>query len=357
MKALLLSEYNRLEMVDVPMPRPGPDELLIRVEACGICGSDVHGYDGGSGRRIPPIVMGHEASGTVVAAGNGASDFHAGQRITFDSTIYCGECDYCRRGAVNLCNNRQVLGVSTPEFRRAGAFAEYVTVPKRLVYSFPDTLSFEHAAMVEPLAVAVHAVDLSDIQEGSTAMVVGAGTIGLLVLQAARLAGCRAVYVVDVDASRLELAAELGATVTINAKTTDAVAEVKKHTDGVGVDVALEAVGSTATIKTAVESVRKGGTVTLIGNVVPTAEIPLQAVVSRQLRLQGSAASAGEYPRCIEMLATGKVNVKPLISMVAPMAEGAQWFERLHAREQGLLKVILTPEKAVAGETGCEETV
>ncbi len=262
MKALLLSEYNRLELVDVPMPRPGPDDVLVRVEACGICGSDVHGYDGGSGRRIPPIVMGHEAAGTVVTAGrdSGAQspEFHNGQRVTFDSTIYCGECEYCRRGQVNLCNNRQVLGVSTPDFRRAGAFAEYVTVPKRLVYAFPDSLSFEHAAMVEPLAVAVHAVDLSDIAAGSTAVVVGAGTIGLLVLQAARLAGCAAVYVVDVDASRLDLAMQLGATETLNAKTTDVVAEIKRLTDGAGVDVALEAVGSTATIRTAVESVRKG---------------------------------------------------------------------------------------------------
>ena len=346
MKALLLSEYNRLEMVDVPMPRPGPDEVLVRVEACGICGSDVHGYDGGSGRRIPPIVMGHEAAGTVVSSGSTASELANGQRVTFDSTIYCGECEYCRKGQVNLCNNRQVLGVSTPDFRRSGAFAEYVTVPKRLVYPFPDSLSFEHAAMVEPLAVAVHAVDLSGVVQGSAAVVVGAGTIGLLVLQAARLAGCAAVYVVDVDASRLALATELGATQTFNAKTTDVVSEIKDLTHGIGVDVALEAVGSTATIRTAVESVRKGGTVTLIGNVVPTAEIPLQAVVSRELRLQGSAASAGEYPRCIDMLASGQVNVKPLISVVAPLGEGAQWFHRLHAREQGLLKVILTPEKS-----------
>lgn len=347
-KALLLSEYNRLEVVDVPMPRPGPDELLVRVEACGICGSDVHGYDGGSGRRIPPIVMGHEAAGTVVAAGTEAPEFSEGQRVTFDSTIYCGRCEYCLRGEVNLCNSRQVLGVSTPDFRRAGAFAEYVTVPKRLVYSVPESLPFEHAALVEPLAVAVHAVDLSGVKEGDSAVVIGAGTIGLLVLQAARLAGCTQVFVVDVDASRLTLAEELGATATFNAKTMDVVSEVKKHTEGEGVDIAFEAVGSTPTIKTSVDCVRKGGTVTLIGNVVPTAEIPLQAVVSKQLRLQGSAASAGEYPRCIDMLASGAVNVRPIISVVAPLDEGANWFHRLHSREQGLLKVVLTPERSHA---------
>jgi L-iditol 2-dehydrogenase len=343
MKALLLSEYGRLDMADVPMPRPAADEILVRVEACGICGSDVHGYDGSSGRRIPPIVMGHEAAGTVVAAGAGASDFHEGQRVTFDSTVYCGECEYCRRGETNLCNRREVLGVSTPEYRRDGAFAEYVTVPRRIVFPLPESVAFPEAAMIEPLSVAVHAVSLAEIPENGTALVVGAGMIGLLVLQALRAAHCQTVYVLDIDDSRLKLAEQLGAAATINAKTADAVAALKGVTENKGVDVALEAVGSTATIETAVESVKKGGTVVLIGNIAPKAEIPLQAVVSRQIRLQGSAASAGEYPKAIDMLARGVVDVKPLISMIAPLGEGPQWFDRLHAREANLMKVILTP--------------
>lgn len=348
MKALLLSEYNRLEVVDLPLPRPGQDEALIRVEACGICGSDVHGYDGTSGRRIPPIVMGHEAAGTVAALGpvTGEAVVHLteGQRVTFDSTIFCGHCPFCLQGQMNLCDNRQVLGVSVPDYRRPGAFAEYVTVPTRVIHPIPRHLPFEHAAMVEPLAVAVHAVDLSEIKEGSSAVVVGAGTIGLLVMQAAFSAGCEQVFVIDVDPSRLELAQRLNASAVINAKTADATAEILKLTNGKGVDVALEAVGSSATIKTAVDCVRKGGTVTLIGNVVPTAEIPLQAVVSRQIRLQGSAASAGEYPRCIQMLASAEIDVHPLISAVGGLEEGADWFGRLHARENGLLKVLLKPE-------------
>ncbi|MGA8029571.1 MAG: galactitol-1-phosphate 5-dehydrogenase [Bryobacteraceae bacterium] len=343
MKALLLSEYSRLEIADLPMPRPGPDEVLVRVEACGICGSDVHGYDGASGRRIPPIVMGHEAAGSVAAIGSEVTAAREGDRITFDSTVYCGACEYCRRGQVNLCERRQVLGVSTPEYRRAGAFAEYVVVPDRIIHPLPAGVPFAEAAMIEPLAVAVHAVSLAEMPENGTALVVGAGIIGLLVLQALREANCSQIYVVDIDDSRLQLANQLGATVTINAKKADAVAEVKRLSSGDGVDVALEAVGSTATIKTAVESVRKGGTVVLIGNIAPIAEIPLQAVVSRQIRLQGSAASSGEYPRCIAMLARGAVEVKPLISMVAPLEDGAQWFERLHSREANLMKVILTP--------------
>lgn len=357
MKALLLSEYSRLEVVDVPMPRPSADEVLVRVEACGICGSDVHGYDGSTGRRIPPLIMGHEAAGTVVAAGSSAASLKEGDRITFDSTVYCGECEYCRRGDVNLCDRRQVLGVSTPDYRRAGAFADFVVVPSRIVHALPPDLSFEHAAMIEPLAVAVHAVRISEVRPNATALVVGAGMIGLLVLQALREEASAAgtsvtVFVVDIDDSRLELARQLGASETINAKTANAVAEVLRLTAGHGVDVALEAVGSTITIKNAVESVRKGGTVTLIGNVSPTAEIPLQIVVSRQLRLQGSAASSGEYPDCIDMLARGAIDVKPLISMVAPLEEGPQWFERLHAREANLMKVILTPN-GHSGEADC----
>lgn len=343
MHGLLLPEYGRLEMAEMPMPRPAPGEVLIRVEACGICGSDVHGYDGSSGRRIPPIVMGHEAAGTVAAAGAEVRDLREGDRVTFDSTIYCGECEYCRRGETNLCSRREVLGVSTPEYRRNGAFAEFVTVPRRVVHLVPESVPFTEAAMVEPLSVAVHAVALAQIPRDGTALVVGAGMIGLLVLQALRDAGARAVYVADIDDSRLKLAHQLGAAGTINAKTADAIAEVKRLTQNQGVDVALEAVGSTPTIEMAVESVKKGGTVVLIGNVVAKAEIPLQAVVSRQIRLQGSAASAGEYPKAIDMLARGAVDVKPLISMVAPLAEGPQWFERLHAREANLMKVILTP--------------
>jgi L-iditol 2-dehydrogenase len=343
MKALLLSEYGRLEMVEVPMPRPGPEEVLVRVEACGICGSDVHGFDGSTGRRIPPLIMGHEAAGTITAIGAGVKGYAEGARVTFDSTLYCGNCDYCKRGEMNLCENRTILGVSTPDFRRAGAFADYVVVPQRVLYDLPATVEFDEAAMVEPLAVAVHAVAVTEVKKGATALVVGAGMIGLLVLQVLKDAGCTSVIVTDIDDTRLKLAQDLGATVTLNAKTFDVVAEVMKHTNGTGVDVALEAVGSTPTIRTAIECVKKGGTVTLIGNVSPTAEIPLQMVVGRQLRLQGSAASSGEYPKCIELLASGAIKVKPLITAVAPLEDGASWFERLHSREPNLMKIVLSP--------------
>lgn len=337
MKALLLSDYNRLEIAELPMPRPLADEVLIRVEACGICGSDVHGFDGSTGRRIPPLIMGHEASGTVAAVGPQVNDFKPGDRVTFDSTIYCGECAYCKRGEVNLCDNRQVLGVSTPEFKREGAFAEYVTVPSRLTYHLSDGISFEHAAMIEPLAVAVHAVSLACISPETKCVVFGAGMIGTLVLQVLRAKGCLSVAVVDLDDTRLASAREVGATHVVNAKTADPVAELANA------DVVFEAVGSTPTVRAAIGCVRKGGTVVLIGNVAPAVELPLQAVVSKELKLFGSAASSGEYPECIQLLQSGKVRVDSLITAVSPLEEGPQWFARLHAREPNLMKVILTP--------------
>lgn len=343
MKALLLSEYRRLAITDLPAPQPGPGEVLIRVAACGICGSDVHGYDGSSGRRIPPVVMGHEASGTIASLGPSVSNFKEGDRVTFDSTIFCGECDCCSRGDVNLCDRRQVLGVSCGDYRRNGAFAEYVTVPSRIVCKLPDNLPFAESALLEAVAVALHAVSLAPIMPGSTALVLGAGTIGLLVQQALRVAGCSRVLVTDVDASRLKLSAALGANAVLQSGP-ELQKEINRLTDGAGVDVAIEAVGITATVSAAIDAVRKGGCVVLVGNVSPEVTIHLQKVVTRQIRLQGSCASAGEYPRAIELMSTGQINVKPLITAVAPLADGPSWFERLYAREPNLMKVVLTPE-------------
>jgi L-iditol 2-dehydrogenase len=342
MKALLLSEYGCLELTDLPVPSVRPDEILVRVAACGICGSDVHGYDGSSGRRIPPIVMGHEAAGVVEAVGKDVSNFHAGDRVTFDSTVYCGACPSCLRGEVNLCDRREVLGVSCGDYRRAGAFAEFVAVPARIAYSLPDNLAFHEAAILEAVSVALHAVSLVAIRHDSTALVLGAGTIGLLLQQALKVAGCSRVFVTDVDATRLALSEQLGATLTIKSGP-DLVPRLMDLTNGIGVDVAAEAVGITPTISSAIDCVRKGGTVLLVGNITPEVSIPLQKVVSRQIRLQGSCASAGEYPQAIDLMSTGQIKVGPLITARASLDQGPRWFERLHAHEPNLMKVVLEP--------------
>jgi L-iditol 2-dehydrogenase len=343
MNALLLSEYKRLEITTLPIPAPEPSDVLIQVAACGICGSDVHGYDGTSGRRIPPLVMGHEAAGIVAAIGSMVKGFNIGDRVTFDSTVYCGVCPFCCAGEMNLCDNRQVVGVSCGDYRRAGAFAEYVAVPARIVYKLPESLGFAEAAMLEAVSVALHAVAVSKLEDGETALVIGAGMIGLLTLQAARAAGCSRVFVADIDATRLKSAMELGADNTILASGRELTQEVLRLTGQRGVDVVLEAVGRNETVATAIDCVRKGGKVTLIGNITPNVNLPLQKVVSRQIRLQGSCASCGEYPAAMELMAAGKIRVGPLITAVAPLSDGPSWFDRLHSGEPNLMKVVLDP--------------
>ena len=343
MNALVLQSYNNLEYTQVDTPTYGPDEVLVRVRAVGICGSDVHGLDGSTGRRIPPLVMGHEAAGVIEALGAAVEGYEVGERVTFDSTLYCGTCRYCRRGKINFCEHRRVLGVACDEYSQPGAFAEYVSVPARILYRLPDGMSFHEGAMVEPLSIAVHAAAITPIAIGDSALVIGAGVIGLLTVQVLLRAGCARVYVADIDDERLAMARTMGATETFNNRSVSLVDEIIARTDGLGADSAFDAVGLSETTNTAIRSLKKGGTATIIGNYAPTGELPLQYLVTRQIRIQGSNASSGEYPACIEMIQSGRVTVKPLISKIAPLAEGAQWLNTLHTGSSGLFKVILEP--------------
>ena len=343
MKALLLSEYKKLDVVEMPTPDIRDDEVLVRVRACGICGSDIHGYDGSTGRRIPPLVMGHEAAGVIERVGAKVTGFAAGDRVTFDSTVSCGECDYCRVGQMNLCDRRTVLGVSCADYRRHGAFAEYVAVPARILYHLPDALPFERAALIEAVSIAVHAVGRCLPKPNDAVLVVGSGMIGLLVIQVLREKGCRNIIAVDVDRDKLALAARLGAGRTMSAKDEDVAASIRGLTGQQGADVSFEVVGHGDTVLTAIRSVRKGGTVVLIGNLSPRVELPLQEVVSREVSLLGSCASSGEYPECIDLLARGAVDVDPIVSLKAPLEEGPGLFERLYRGDTRLMKVILQP--------------
>jgi L-iditol 2-dehydrogenase len=287
--------------------------------------------------------MGHEAAGVIRELGDNVADWAVGDRVTFDSTLSCGMCRFCRRGEINLCDNRRVLGVSCDEFHRDGAFAEYVAVPRNILYRLPDGLTFEHAAMVEPVSIAVHAVQRVPVRLGDTAVVVGTGMIGLLAVQAARLAGCGRIIAVDVERSKLDLALELGADWALSPRETDVPAAVRRSTQERGADVAFEAAGFQDTVSLAVATVRKGGSVGLIGNLTPEVRLSLQAVVTRELTLYGSCASRGEYPACLEMIARGTIQVAPLISATVGLSEAADWFGRLYAKESGLMKVIVRP--------------
>jgi L-iditol 2-dehydrogenase len=342
MKALVLTGPGHFDYADVPIAELADDEVLVAVRACGICGSDVHGMDGSTGRRRPPVVMGHEAAGVVAMVGAAVEDWAEGDRVTFDSTVSCGRCQYCHQGRVNLCDERRVLGVSCEEYRRDGAFADYVAVPARTLYRLPDGLSFERAALLETLSVAVHAVRRAGVSPGESAVVVGTGMVGLLVVQALRAYGCDRVIGVDLDSGRLAMAERFGAE-PVSGDAGTAAAAVRQRTGGAGADVAIEVVGVAAAVQTAIASVRKGGRVGLVGNLSATVDLPLQAAVTRELTLYGSCASSGEYPECIELLASGQVDVGPLISAVAPLSEGAGWFDRLYSGAPGLMKVVLQP--------------
>ncbi len=343
MKALLYTGPCTLEYTDVPEPTFGDDDILVRVKACGICGSDVQGYTGKTGRRLPPVIMGHEAAGIVEAIGKNVTDFKPGDRICFDSTVYCNQCPACQQGLFNRCDKRQVLGVSIPTFKRQGAMAEFVVVPHWICAKLPDGMSFVQASLLEPASIGTHAASRASITNNDTVVVIGAGTIGLFILQAAKLRGARKVIVCDLNDFRLELAKQVGADVCINAAETKPEVEILERTDGRGAGVTFEAVGFAQTFGQAVSMTCVGGTVVAVGNLASKTDFNLQELVCRELTFTGSYASAGEFRTCIDQIASGRINVDPLVSEVLPLSDGASAFQRLLKAEEDLLKIVLEP--------------
>ena len=345
MNALVLAAPSRLEWEDnYPSPVPQADEVLIRVRACGICGSDIHGWDGSSGRRQTPLIMGHEAAGEIATLGANVTGWSVGDRVTFDSTVFCGDCPACRNGQVNLCVDRRVVGVSPGTYKQHGAFAEYVALPARILHRLPESLSYEHAAMVEPVSIALHAVDRAVPKSSDIAVVVGSGMIGLLVIQSLRVRGVKNIIAIDRERSRLDAAKDLGATQTVLSEGPETAKRILELTQGNGADVVFEVVGINPTVSLAVDAARLGGTLVLVGNLAPTVEISLQKIVTRELSVLGSCGSAGEYPESLDLIAREAIKVAPMISATAPLSEGAAWFERLSAPDGGrYLKVVLQP--------------
>jgi L-iditol 2-dehydrogenase len=284
MQALVFTALRRMELRDVPTPQiSAPDEALVRVRAVGVCGSDLHGYTGQSGRRTPPMVMGHEAAGVVAAVGTAVTNVKPGDRVAIQPVKFCGVCPQCKEGKASLCANRQVLGVHQTA---GGAYAEWLVWPARNLYPIPDHLSFEQASFAEPLAVCLHALRLADIKPYDSVALVGSGPIGLLTLSILKTLGLRQIFVSDVSDERLALAKKLGATVTINPSRETPRVVVDAHTNGQGADVSIEAVGLGVTAQQAIDLTKNGGTVVWIGNNMKTIEIDMQTVVTRELRVQ-----------------------------------------------------------------------
>ncbi len=343
MKALVLEKYNQLVYKDVPKPVIKNDEVLVKVMACGICGSDVHGIDGSTGRRIPPMIMGHEASGVILKTGTGVSGWKTGDRVTFDSTVYPLNDWFTLEGMYNLSDNREVLGVSPGSYKRDGAFAEFIAIPQHILYKIPVNVTFEQAAMVEAVAVALHSINISKIKTGDNCVVVGAGMIGIFILKLLKISGASRIIAIDSNPSRLEQAVISGADHAFLASEENLGEKISALTNNRGADISFEAVGKSESVNIAIDILRKGGKTVLVGNISAKIDFPLQKVVTRELSVLGSCAIRGEYETVLSMLENGNISVDDQISAVVPLSEGAAWFNKLYKKEEPLNKIILVP--------------
>jgi L-iditol 2-dehydrogenase len=287
--------------------------------------------------------MGHEASGIIAETGKDVAGWEKGDRVTFDSTVYRLDDWYTRKGFYNISDDREVLGVSPGSYRRHGAFADYVVVPSHILYRIPENVTFEQAAMTEAAAVALHAITISGFRPGNSCMVVGSGMIGNFIIRLLSISGASPVIAADTDIKRLRMALDAGAGYTFIVPDNELPVKVAALTAGRGPDIAFEAVGKNESVNLAIGVVRKGGTVTLVGNSAPQVTLPLQKVVTGELNIRGSCAICGEYETILGFLETGKLKVDDMILAVAPLSEGAEWFDRLKSGTAGAGKVILQP--------------
>ena len=343
MKALVLEKYNELVYRDVPDPVMKSDEVLVKVMACGICGSDVHGLDGSTGRRIPPMIMGHEASGFIVDTGSDVKGWRHGDRVTFDSTVYPLNDWYTLEGMYNLSDNREVLGVSPGSYKRDGAFAEYIAIPQHILYRIPDKVTYEQAAMAEAVAVALHSINISELRTGNNCVVVGAGMIGIFIMKLLKISGALKIIAIDNNPKRIELALSVGADYGFLSSEKNLDGKICELTLGRGADISFEAVGKSETVNLSIEILRKGGKAILVGNTSPEINFPLQKVVTREIKVFGSCANRGEYETVLNLIESGRISVDDQISVVAPLSQGADWFRKLYNNNEGINKVILVP--------------
>jgi L-iditol 2-dehydrogenase len=339
MRALLLDAERHLALVDMPIPAlDRPDDVLVRVRAVGICGSDLHGYLGLTGRRVPPLVMGHEATGEVVAVGPGVRRLRPGSRVATNTVTACGHCRACLAGERSLCDHRRILGMDAP-----GAYAEYVVWPEGSLPELPHGLSYDAGALAEPLAVALHAVNMASIRPADVVFIAGGGPIGVLVHLLARLAGAGRIIVSDLHPERLEAARAFGADVVVDARDEDPVAVAREQTGGSGVDVAIEAVGAGVTARQTISAVRNSGTIVWLGNSEDRIEVGMQAVVTRNLTIRGSYGMAGEeFERALALLAAGRLPIDLIVNRYASLGEGPALFEELLA-SPATIKCVLRP--------------
>ena len=336
MKALMYRGPWKMPVEELDEPTPTAGKVVVDVQAVGICGSDVHGFTGNSGRRTPGIVMGHEFAGTINELGPEMEGYAVGDGVVVMPlySVAAGGDPY----PLNLSPHRRLTGMN-----EHGAYAQRVAVRAAQLFPKPAGLSWQRAALCEPMAVTLHAARITPINPMQKVAVIGAGPIGLLTMLAARLKGAGTVIVVDRSVHRLELAEELGADAVINVDGTDADAAIREMTGG-GVDVAFEAVGISSTARLSVEVTRNGGNITWIGNNAPIIEVDMQSIVTREMSVRGSYGfDETDFAAAIEALSTGRLNVDPLVEEIAPLEDGPEIFRSLAAGENDLVKIILKP--------------
>lgn len=339
MKAAILREAGVFDIKNVSQPEIEANEVLIKVMACGICGSDLHAYKGLSPDIRPPIILGHEFSGNVVEKGKNVKNVKIGDRVCVEPLSTCGDCYFCKKGEYNRC---LYLGLIGCQFN--GAFAEYCSINEKWLHKLPKNISYEEGAMMEPLAVAVHNIDRYDIKSRGTAVVFGAGTVGNLVMQVLKNKGISKVIVVDLVDWRLDLARKLGADITLNPNNKNVVSEVLNITGGIGVDVVFEAAGNNKVLNQAIKIVRKGGEIILIGVYEdPIVKFNIMDIIFTELTLKGSAIYCNDFETAIQLVSQGKVNLKPLISNVLSLDEIGLAFESAIKKVEQTLKILVKP--------------
>lgn len=324
----------------VPEPVPGADQVKIRIEYCSICGSDVHGYTGASGRRIPPMIMGHEASGVVTEVGENVKDIRTGDRTAIQPIDFCGRCKQCRAGKIEVCRNRRGLGVMDVN----GAFAEYICVSAKQAVLIPDSLDFMQAALIEPSSVAYHAVKQLLPVDDKTVFVAGAGVIGILVVKWLRYFGCKTVIVSGLSKGKLDVAKQQGADIVFDPR----VKSIRQILDenGVcdGVDIAIECVGATATVAQTVESVAINGTIMWIGNAARTVQVDMQKIVTSEVKIIGTYGFTDkDFEEVMQILAAGKIELRSMISKTVSLGEAVREFEALAGGRDEDLKILVRP--------------
>jgi len=343
MKAAVISAPYRFTIEDREMERAASGEVLIRVRSVGICGSDVHGMEADGGRRRPPgLIMGHEAAGEIVAVGEGVTGWEIGDRVAIDPQLSCGYCHACERGWKNLCENGVTIGSSRKQLTH-GAMREYIAVPPRQIYRLPEGLSFDEGATLDFVGNAVHVMNRANSKLGDNILIIGTGAIGLVAVQLAKLRGAGKIFAVDTSPSKLELAKKFGADRVINPLQEDVVAVVKEETGGYGADLVLEMVGLPATYETAIKATKMQGTVMALGFAANEVTLPIQPLLFNEVTIVGCTGFSFEGTTVLNMIADGRIDVKPLITHEYPLEEIERGFEVLLDKKSDAIKVIIHP--------------